>query len=451
MMSNRKKRRRATYPFLLLSPLTTCASGRMAGPRFVEPVSAVGNEADHHRARPAPAAQTSRTDATHAEHSGPVLQDDVPFSERIPPYETTMELLHLSYEIYAYRGLSSCEEILHGNTTRPLPPDATCHMYETSLLDTQVMVVSRPPGKGGLAKGYVAAVYAGTDDFRNFFTDGDIIQTSFGTYANGTYPFVPKDHPDIEVHMGFNDAVFKHGLFDRVLKTVQSVLKKHPHYEFVTTGHSLGASDAVLTSVAMSQKFGPDRDILCINFGCPRTGNRAWRDYVNGLPNVGIWRFVNNVDIVPRLPDARFVHVGHTVQLDKGGGKAYWFHFGDIDRGLAGVPVGWEVKPFIAPIYNGIDHMIIRYAIFLTDAVGLNSTKYYPHAFRRVDDDDDSVPQDDDFPPHDDDDTIGPPAYGDIMGDNAKISMVDEVARWYKYHGHDEQDYSSAAALSTIM
>lgn len=295
-------------------------------------------------------------------------------------------------------------------------------MYETSLLDTQVMVVSRPPGKSGLVKGYVAVVYAGTDDFRNILTDGDIIQTSFGTYANGTYPFVPADHPDIEVHMGFNNAVFKHGLFDRVLANVQSVLEKHPHYQLVTTGHSLGASDSVLTSVAMSQKFGPDRNILSVNFGCPRTGNRAWREYVNGLPNIGIWRFVNSVDIVPRLPDARFVHVGHTVQMDKRGGRAYWYHFGDFDRGLAGVPVGWEVEPFIVPIYNGIDHMIIRYVVFLADVVGFNSTKFYPQSFRRVNDDDDATPEDDDYPPHEDDDTIGPPAYFDDTSDSPRAS-----------------------------
>ena len=432
------KRRRTTYPFLLLSTLTACASGRLVGLRSGELAPGVENEHEIRRAkpkafRPTHEEQFGRNNVPFSETIPPkppafrpmyeeqFARNHVPFSEKIPPYEVTMELLHLSYDIYAYRGLSSCDEILHTNTTRPLPPDAKCHMYETSLLDTQVMVVSRPPGKSGLGKGYVAVVYAGTDDFRNILTDGDIIQTSFGTYANGTYPFVPADHPDIEVHMGFNNAVFKHGLFDRVLKTVQSVLQKHPHYQLVTTGHSLGASDSILTSVAMSQKFGPDRNILSVNFGCPRTGNRAWRKYVNGLSNVGIWRFVNSVDIVPRLPDARFVHVGHTVQMDKSGGRAYYFHYGDIDRGLAGVPVGWEVEPFIVPIYNGIDHMIIRYVVFLADVVGLNSTKFYPQSFRRVDDDDDSpLPEDDDFPPHDDDDTIGPPAYFDDKSDSTK-------------------------------
>ena len=413
------KRRRTTYPFLLLSTLTACASGRLAGSQSGQLAPGIENEHEIRKAQPAAFRRTLREDTTHEEQFG---RND-PFSETIPPYEVTMELLHLSYDIYAYRGLSSCDEVLRSNTTRPLPPDAKCHMYETSLLDTQVMVVSRPPGRSGLDKGYVAVVYAGTDDFRNILTDGDIIQTSFGTYANGTYPFVPDDHPDIEVHMGFNNAVFKHGLFGRVLATVQSVLEKHPHYQLVTTGHSLGASDSILTSVAMSQKFGPDRNILSVNFGCPRTGNRAWREYVNGLPNVGIWRFVNSVDIVPRLPDARFVHVGHTVQLDKKGGRAYWYHYGDVDRGLAGVPVGWEVEPFIVPIYNGIDHMIIRYVVFLADVVGFNSTKYYPQDFRRLDDDDDATPEDDDYPPHEDDDTIGPPTFFDDTSDSAKASV----------------------------
>lgn len=423
-------RRRTTYryPLLLICTLTSSASSRL--------VVASG------RHRDAP------PDADHHH------DDDVPFSETIPPYETTMELLGLSADIYAYRGLSSCDDIVNGTTNadRPLPSGATCHLYERDEQDTQVMVISRPPSlpvpsSSGVNKGYVAVVYAGTDDFRNILTDGNIIFKSFGPkFANGTHPLVPPSNPDIEVHAGFNNAVFRHGLFDRVLDAVRSVLRDHPHYELLTGGHSLGAADAILTAVALSQKFGPDRTVQCINFGCPRTGNRAWRDYVNGLTNVGVWRFVNSVDIVPRLPDARFVHVGHTVQMNKKGSRAYWFHFGDYDRGFAGVPPGWEVAPFIIIPYNGVDHMILRYFIYLRDIAGMNRSKFYPSSFRRVDDDDDGVPMDDDFPPGDDD-TIGPPiedAAGNVLSDNARASVARDALDWYALRGGDDEVYALA-------
>jgi len=387
-------RKRRTYTLLLLSALTPKASSRLAAAgrdgmpeQLLEPFARSRSDEEFHDTGTA----------------------STPFSETIPPYDTTIELLRLSADIYAYRGLSSCEDVIRaGNanaTKRPLPYDAACHLYEHDEQDTQVMVISRPPPSS-----YVAVVYAGTDDFRNILTDGNIVFKSFGPeLANGTHPLVPPSNPDIEVHAGFNNAVFRQGLYYRVLSAVTAVLDKHPHYQLLTAGHSLGAADSILTAVALSQSFGPDRNILCINFGCPRIGNRAWRDYVNALSNVGIWRFVNSVDIVPRLPDARFVHVGHTVQMSQKHCRAYWFHYGDADRGLAGVPPGWEIAPFIIIPYNGVDHMIMRYVIYLEDGASMDRRRFFPSSFRRIDDDDDGLPADDDFPPSDDD-TIGPPA-----------------------------------------
>uniref|UniRef100_A0A7S4NH21 Fungal lipase-type domain-containing protein n=1 Tax=Odontella aurita TaxID=265563 RepID=A0A7S4NH21_9STRA len=258
---------------------------------------------------------------------------------KFPPYADTKELALLSHAMYRYRVLHSCTDV---TPTPILPPRVQCHMYERDKQDTQVMVLSHPE------KEYVAIVYAGTDDFRNALTDLDILTKPFGPQSsNGTYELMPADYPLARVHAGFDNAVFHDGLFDRVLSQVNSVLKDHPKYRVLSTGHSLGAADSVLTSVALNH-FIPDKPILNINFGCPRTGNKVWREYVDSLPDVAVWRFVNGIDIVPRLPTLLFYHLGHTVQMAKLGANAYYLHSGDEALGLAGVPTGWGSEYYIS-------------------------------------------------------------------------------------------------------
>ena len=142
-----------------------------------------------------------------------------------------------------------------------------------------------------------------------------------------------------------HNAVFKNGLFDRIYDHITSFKRDNPSTRIFTTGHSLGASDAVLTAVALKiQDEFEDEDIHSINFGCPKTGTRKWREYVNGLDKLGVWRFVNDLDLIPRLPGVRFHHVGHTVQMNSDAMRGYWLHGGDKSLGYAGVPYGWNSK-----------------------------------------------------------------------------------------------------------
>ena len=93
-----------------------------------------------------------------------------------------------------------------------------------------------------------------------------------------------------------------------------------------------------------------------INFGCPRTGNVPWRDWVNirRRDDVTVWRCVLGRDLVPRLP-ALFQHVGHTVQFTEEQTSAnatttttaYYHHWGNATLGYAGVPSGWSATPYV--------------------------------------------------------------------------------------------------------
>ena len=173
-------------------------------------------------------------------------------------------------------------------------------MYERDEQDTQVLVLSKQIAASSLASlssstnirnhGYIAVIYAGTDDFRSILTDTDILTKTFGpTSENGTHPLVP--HDNIRVHAGFNNAVFKHGLFDRIKHQLKSIKENNPNFRLFTTGHSLGAADAILTAVALKlQDEWKDELVLSVNYGCPKTGNWAWRDFVNEMDGLGIWR-----------------------------------------------------------------------------------------------------------------------------------------------------------------
>lgn len=333
-------------------------------------------------------------------HVYAVLNEDKAYSSEgilktpnnsIPSIERTTELLLLSSIVYQFRSMdasncSSTDTILNNSSSSQM---YTCHLYERDEQDTQVLIVS------STIRHAIVIVYAGTDDLRNALTDGDILMEPLGpsTYSSSKY-FQPLNE-SIRVHAGFNYAVFSNGLFDRIVETIEQVRTTTcVSCTIYTTGHSLGAADSILTAVALTQyysslerkftvessgnemiytseqrrlhhhqeqqqlrfrrKHSPQPPsptnhhqqqdivkIININFGCPKTGNRAWRDFVNNIPTLGIWRFVNGYDLIPRLPDVRFVHVGHTVQLNKHSVKAYWLHHGNDTLGLKGVPVGW--------------------------------------------------------------------------------------------------------------
>jgi len=173
---------------------------------------------------------------------------------------------------------------------------------------------------------------------QNWVTDADIKMSPFG----------PADNPinaNVSVHEGFNKVVFSDGLFDRILDTVQDLLKEYPNYSLITSGHSLGGAEAILTGAALAH-YLPSFTIQSISFGTPRVGDESWKLYVNQFPNLGIWRFVHRDDIVPRLPLATFAHAGHTIQMYRKKMKAYYLHVGDPSIGYAGVPATWEGQYF---------------------------------------------------------------------------------------------------------
>jgi hypothetical protein len=242
-------------------------------------------------------------------------------------------MARLSGMIYRFKHYNDCNATdMHGNPL--LPPDLDCHFYHHDVSQgTQVMVLS------SVSKKYIGVVYAGTDDFRTTLTDTDILLKPFGPLDDNAESILLPG--DARVHAGFDNEVFQHNLFDILLNITTSLVQQYPKHRLFCTGHSLGGANAILTAVALTQSKIPTT-ITVINFGCPAVGNEAWRTAIHALSNVNIWRFVHGWDMVPRLPEYPFTHVGHTLQMNEDAMRAYYLHRGNASLGYASVPYGWS-------------------------------------------------------------------------------------------------------------
>jgi hypothetical protein len=336
-------------------------------------------------------------------------------SSEIPSVQKTNELAHLSSLVYYLKRLNSHNCTPFDDTLEwyseafSFDTDGAsyhCHLYEVDKEDTQVLVVSRTIDSGGSSAmgnnnnnedhdddvgNYVAVVYAGTDDFRTALKDVHTAKGPYGPAVNGTYPFSPSD--SVRVHKGFNNAVFDDGLMDRVLETVQGVMMGGQmegdgfvaRREILTAGHSLGGAGSVLCAVALSSYFEEDM-VTSVSFGCPKIGNKGWKDFVDSIPNVAVWRLVNLLDLVPRLPAINYRHVGHTVQLGRKDTRAYWLHEGDTSLGYLGVPHGWKSIAYALTPVATYEHFIGRYIIYLKQKSIPNKDRYYIDKFESVND-----------------------------------------------------------------
>ena len=222
-----------------------------------------------------------------------------PFSEVFPSWNDVSSMAHLSSLVYKFRSevdfdCTNFTSFAPENETKDLSCEWYTHDYS---LGTQVLLVSNKKEE------YIAVVFAGTDDIRTSLEDTNIMTKRFGN--NSTVQLTDQKYRNVRVHGGFNNAVFKHDIWDQIYDRTQDFLKKHPSYRLWTTGHSLGGANAILTATAFAL-LEPDRKVLTVNFGCPETGNFYWKEFLNKTShltdNLGIWRVVLAWDLVPRLP-----------------------------------------------------------------------------------------------------------------------------------------------------
>ena len=156
------------------------------------------------------------------------------------------------------------------------------------------------------------------------------------------------------VHKGFYDAL------DVVYADLLDTLKRFQDkaQALWITGHSLGAALATLaaTRIFMQER----RPVYGVHtFGQPRTGDVAFGNRYDTELGDKTWRFVNNRDIVTRLPPRElfYAHVGQLMFFDKQGVLHHDEHF--WNKFLMEVEVG--IAGFMDPPATVADHSMDLY------------------------------------------------------------------------------------------
>lgn len=117
------------------------------------------------------------------------------------------------------------------------------------------------------------------------------------------------------VHRGFKKAV------DNIWADLQDQLRSYGKTRKIwCTGHSLGAAMATLLAYRLQRTEDCPNPKALFTFGSPRVGNKK---YVKEIESIGLlhFRFVNNADIVARVPIWPYRHFG---------GMYYMNHWGNL-------------------------------------------------------------------------------------------------------------------------
>ncbi|KAJ7197977.1 alpha/beta-hydrolase [Mycena pura] len=102
----------------------------------------------------------------------------------------------------------------------------------------------------------------------------------------------------IKVHSGFQDTFQRTA--DSILAGVRSALNSTGVTTVVVTGHSQGASLAMITGAMLKLSLAPSVKVVVTTFAPLRVGNKAWADFLDS--KVGVTFVTNQKDPVPTVP-----------------------------------------------------------------------------------------------------------------------------------------------------
>jgi triacylglycerol lipase len=147
------------------------------------------------------------------------------------------------------------------------------------------------------------------------------------------------DGPGGRVHNGFSHGVKRvwRDLRQRITDFQDNAERPQSLW---FTGHSLGAALATIAVALL--RFEEDKPVYGLyTFGQPRTGDQGFANFTNMDTMAGTYRFVNNNDIVTRVPPRAldYRHVGKMIYFTSGGRAetdiGFWMQFLDTGSGAA--------------------------------------------------------------------------------------------------------------------
>ncbi len=160
------------------------------------------------------------------------------------------------------------------------------------------------------------------------------------------------------LHAGFNTEV------NDLWPMLEKQLRENKRSTWFA-GHSLGGAMATISAGRCKLSQIPTNPLAIFTFGSPRVGNRKYINYVK-IPH---FRWVNNNDIVPRVPPAwlGYRHTGSEIYLNSRGvvrELAPWIRFRDQVRGLLASLRLWQIDYFT-------DHSTLNYIEHISRAYRL--------------------------------------------------------------------------------
>lgn len=117
-----------------------------------------------------------------------------------------------------------------------------------------------------------------------------------------------------KVHRGFREALNK--IWSDIEPFIIEANKKGKEIYF--TGHSLGAAKATLAAARCTRLENTPNPNALFTYGSPKVGNKKYISFLNEL-SINHHRWVNNVDIVTRVPFPFYKHHGELHYMNHNG------------------------------------------------------------------------------------------------------------------------------------
>lgn len=130
---------------------------------------------------------------------------------------------------------------------------------------------------------------------------------------------------DIYVHKGFYKQLMYNNTFDKIVETVNTCHFENPDWEWVISGHSLGAALSTLSGYLLAQRI-PGARFTVVSLASPRVGDFNFKDAFNKIKNLRHFRITNHRDSVVSIPTWRYYHTGHAIHYN--GSRECWEDFG---------------------------------------------------------------------------------------------------------------------------
>ena len=145
--------------------------------------------------------------------------------------------------------------------------------------------------------------FKGSSNFNDFIADINFAQVDF-THIENKYKKYQIKLPG-KVHRGGYRILFENNRYLHVLSKIKEITDSQNIDSVLVTGHSLGGLTGTIFFAFLKELYHQNDlqtkkiNLKLVTFGCPRVGNRAFRDSISQADSL---RIVNKGDPVTKVP-----------------------------------------------------------------------------------------------------------------------------------------------------